>query len=323
MWLFLFVTVSPVDVAKNIAVKDSVNVSKSDLLSGSVSVETYEGFTVDDYEPDSYIFWARDYVDSFTISGVEGYAPSLNSVVYVVDGQVSYSPYLNVVDFVDFTGEGFVEDCEYSHGNDMAHIIGNSFTGYAPNVRIVNVKIFPCDTDEFKLSGFFVDAAEWLLETMNPKHVNVVNLSLSFYGPGQNVNYSKVKELSKIGKTYISVSAGNYSRNICAPFIEAGLVGLPNVFIVGGLKLYVDGVVGNHSDFGFGECVNVWLPSNMVVIENKNLYVEKHEKISSPFIKYSAGTSPAAAIMSGLLVLAEDGAPIIDRDNVSVFISEE
>lgn len=252
------------------------------------------------FKPQTRAPWYREYVKTEYHPDGDVLVAS-NSVVYLLDGQVfvdDSADGLNVVERVDFTGEGFVVNCAHQHGNNMAHTIGGRKVGVAPNVPIVGVKIFPCSETGKYGSQSLLNGLEWVLANHDAGLNNIVNMSLVLETQSEPVS-DAVDRLVAAGVKVV-VAAGNEPVDACTVAVGAHN---SKVTVVSGLVHDVETgeVVRSHTN-GFGECVDVWMPANNV--HTYDGYRFNGETVWD--IRLASGTSVSAAMFSGVLALQTD-----------------
>jgi len=267
----------------------------------SSSAATYRGGAdmAVSFIPDSTATWYVQYLKKELT--YEDITPEKSTIVYVVDAQIDKSPTvldrLNIEASYDFTGEGFIDKCGNNHGLIVSSIIGNYSFGIAKGVRIVGLKVFPCDSEEKPIANI-IEALQWVAENANLSHYNIVNLSLSSTASPENEELNHV--LNDLVSKNISIvsAAGNIPVDACERAVGANI---NNVTVVGGLIIDRDNnTVEVNPEYSYGECIDMWAPSDGIYG-----YKYKEDYTGLEFVRLS-GTSLAAALYSGVLATKDN-----------------
>jgi hypothetical protein len=254
-------------------------------------------------------------VDHFPAVNIDGTDKRIDADVAVIDSGIQTDhPDLNVVQAVDFTGEGSYGS--NNHGTECAGIIGaldNNYgvVGVAPGVRLWSVRMIRENGTFFTsdaISAFDYVAA-------HADQIAVVNCSFNtFYGfHNLRVNYEQpITTLVNLGVVVVA-SAGNDGGDIAGPdgvLLEDGTfsdnslpAGLPEVMAVSAMDPIADQLAG-YSNFswtryspGFvnspGAAIDVAAPGNNVPTT----------LVGSAYTLTFTGTSAAAPHATGLVAL--------------------
>lgn len=279
-------------VVKNIDIKEEEASSSTSTYRGDADIAV-------SFTPDSTATWYVQYLKKELT--YEDITPGKSTVVYVVDAQIDQSPTvldrLNVEASYDFTGEGFIDKCGNNHGLIVSSIIGNYGFGIAKGVRIVGLKVFPCDNEEKPITNI-IEALQWVAENANLSHYNIVNLSLSSTASPENEELNHV--LNDLVSKNISIvsAAGNIPVDACERAIGANI---DKITVVGGLTIDKENnIVEANPEYSYGECIDIWAPSDGIYG-----YKYKEDHTGLEFAKLS-GTSLAAALYSGVLATKDN-----------------
>ncbi|MDB2562501.1 S8 family serine peptidase [Sulfurimonas sp.] len=111
-----------------------------------------------------------------------------NSTVVVIDsGIIAEHSFFDgrVVEELDFTGNDNPDDKigvgDVGHGTHVASIIGSSdetYTGVAPGVDIISLKVFPNTGETSSNANAISDALEWVAANADKYNITAVNMSL-------------------------------------------------------------------------------------------------------------------------------------------------
>lgn len=195
---------------------------------------------------------------------------NLNSVrVFVVDSGVATHPDLNLLERVNFVGDGIEGDCN-GHGTHVAGTVGardnaTSVVGVAPGVGLSALKVLDCSGMGFASS--LINAFDYATSSAlaNPSIRYVANASLGF--PTGTVISSldaAVQGAVKAG-IFVTVAAGNSGDNTCSTSLvrlSSGSSTAPTgVMAVGA----VDSAGREASFSSFGGCLATWAPGVSVL----------------------------------------------------------
>jgi subtilisin family serine protease len=209
--------------------------------------------------------WGIDRVNadtSSTIAGNESGAVS-NVRSYIIDTGIDKThPDLNVVNHVNFTGDGKNQDCG-GHGTHVSGTLAakdnaRDVVGVAPGAPLVGVKVLGCNGSGSESA--IINGIEWV--TKNANKPAVANVSIS--GPASTSLDAAVRNSAASGILY-SVAAGNNGQLACnySP-ARAGRTKTPD-----GTWKKNNGIVttaatkdnnGETWDSNYGSCVDLWAP---------------------------------------------------------------
>lgn len=185
--------------------------------------------------------------------------PGVN--LYVIDTGIAPHPALNVVEFLNFSGDGRSTDC-HGHGTHVAGILAaratDSVAGAAPGAPLTALKVMTCDG-----SGYVsrvIQAIDWI--TANARRPAVANLSLG--GPASQALDEAVRRSAAGGVVY-SIAAMNSGRNACniSP-ARAGTA--PGVITVGATDWWDEEAWFSN----YGACVDIWAPGVWILSTSKD-----------------------------------------------------
>lgn len=223
----------------------------------------------------------------------KGGAPhvSNNVTVFIVDAEIpeNYNQ-LNIVESIDFTGEGFLgEECGNSHGVMVANIIGGETVGVNPGVPVVGIKVLPCEPDTKTLGNPLRTGLKWVEE--NSIKGDIVNISLTDLIEGSPRVEDIISELVEKGVIVVSAAGNTTSDEACQRVYGATVHGTK---VVSGIKQgsIIDKHVKIVEEFVNSACVNEYMPAINVLTLNM---FEEPVKVD--------GTSFAAAFKTGLISL--------------------
>lgn len=223
-----------------------------------------------------------------TANGAEGNIET--STVYIVDTEIPINyDGLNIIETIDFTGEGLIgKSCENEHGVMLANVIGHETIGVNPNVKIVNLKILTCDMETPADPNAMFNAVEWLNFHAEPG--DIINLSLSSSEDVSSFAGYAFQNLINSGVEIVSAAGNHPTKNPCINSFGAK----QGAHIIGGIQ--PAGIFRSDymivEEFSTGDCVTEYLPA--VNIHTFNMDGEKTS---------ADGTSLAAALKTGLLSL--------------------
>lgn len=206
---------------------------------------------------------AGDGLDNAKLNGVR---------VFVVDTGVSTGPDLNVVEQVNYVGDGFDQDCN-GHGTHVAGTIGardndQAVVGVAPGVAISSLKVLDCAGSGYSSSIIkaFDYAASQALAQPGIKFVANASIGLP---TGAVVSALDTAILNAVGAgVLVSVAAGNSADNTCSTSMTrlSSSVDATGVMAVGA----VDSAGREASFSSFGSCVATWAPGVSVLSTYKD-----------------------------------------------------
>lgn len=196
---------------------------------------------------------------------------ALGSVrVLVLDTGISAHPDLNVVERLNYVGDGIDYDCN-GHGTHVAGTIGAKddsgfVVGMAPGVGLTAVKVLDCNGSGYAsnlIKAFDYAAAA---AAANPGIQYVANASVGF--PAGTVIASLDTSLKNAVSSgvLIAVAAGNSADNTCG----STMVGLSSgVQGTGVMAVAAADSSGNEASFSsYGSCVALWAPGVSVLSDS-------------------------------------------------------
>ncbi|MDQ3862760.1 MAG: S8 family peptidase [Actinomycetota bacterium] len=209
--------------------------------------------------------WGVDYVqaDLSSTKAGNGSGAVSNVHAYVIDTGIDATHTdLNVVDHVNFTGDGNNYDCN-GHGTHVAGTLAakdnaTDVVGVAPGAPLIGVKVLGCDATGS--ASTIIKGIDWV--TANAKQPAVANVSLS--GPADQSVDDAVRNSAASDILY-SVAAGNNNQPACnySP-ARAG-----RTKTIDGTWKKNNGIVttaatndknGEWPSSNFGACVDLWAP---------------------------------------------------------------
>jgi subtilisin family serine protease len=229
-------------------------------------------------------------VSSTTAGDGQGEIANVNA--YIIDtgntgkkdpntGEDQPHPDLNVVNHVNFTGDGKNHDCN-GHGTHVAGTVAaedntGDVVGVSPGAPLTGVKVLGCDG-----SGWVSDVADgidWV--TANAEKPAIANLSLSTPANKESRALDDaVRRSASSGGIFYSVAAGNYGRNACD--YSPARAGLAKTDTNGDGKINrkdSNGIVttaatdfsneeasfGKFDSSNYGPCVDLWAPGKRIL----------------------------------------------------------
>jgi aqualysin 1 len=222
--------------------------------------------------------WGIDRVEadlSSTKAGDGGLDPTKNSVsnvnAYIIDTGIYKHTDLNVVDHVNFRGDGKNYDCN-GHGTHVAGTVAakdntQDVVGVAPDVPLTGVKVLGC-SGSGSWSGV-IKGVDWV--TNNAKEPAIANMSLG--GGASNAVDDAVRNSANSGIFY-SIAAGNDGKNACN-YSPARAGRTKNA---DGTWNKDNGVMtvaatnksdGETSWSNYGPCVDIWAPGYSILSTKK------------------------------------------------------
>jgi subtilisin family serine protease len=199
--------------------------------------------------------WGIDAIDADIASGRagDGSGDVGGVTAYVIDTGIDVAHTdLNVVDHVNFAGDGINADCN-GHGTHVAGTIAardnrSDVVGAAPGVRLVGVKVLGCNGSGS--ASAVAKGVDWV--TRYAARPAVANVSLG--GPATNTLDRSVDRSASQGIFY-SVAAGNNGLDACnvSPARMGTRDGIMTVAAID--SAFLEPVWSN-----FGTCVDVWAP---------------------------------------------------------------
>ena len=221
----------------------------------------------------------------------ENINPENVSTVYVIDAEIPTDfPGLNIIDSIDFTGEGLIgKECGNSHGVSVASIIGHETIGVNPYVNIVGLKVFPCDREWQTPFSPLWRALKWVEQ--NGEEGHVVNLSLAPINERSTVTEKLIENINNKGIIVVSAAGNTHEKDSCEHSFGATVQG---THIVGGVQPagFLHRGTQPVESFTRGECVTDYMPAVKVLTVD----------MSGETVELD-GTSYAAALKTGTLTV--------------------
>jgi len=206
--------------------------------------------------------WGIDRVDadvSSTKAG-DGRGAVSNVSAYIIDTGIYEHRDLNLVNHVDFTGDGKNYDCE-GHGTHVAGTAAakddrRNVVGAAPGAPLTGVKVLGCDGTG--RASDVIKGIDWV--TKNAVKPAVANISIS--GPASRALDDAVKNSAASGIFY-SIAAGNQGADACDHSPARAGAGTDNgIMTVGETTRRSD---QEASSSNYGSCVDVWAPGENIL----------------------------------------------------------
>ena len=226
--------------------------------------EVRAGSRVAYVEPDQRVYataqrlpWGINRVDADLSSTKAGnHAGRISNVnVYIIDSGIYRHTDLNVVEHVNFSGDGKNRDC-YGHGTHVAGIAAakdndRAVVGVAPGAPLTGVKVLDCDGVGSHSS--VLKGVDWV--TANANKPAVANMSLA--GPASRTLDDAVRKSARSGVFY-SLAAGDNSALGACKFSPARAGAGTNNGIATVAATNKRNVEPSWSDYG--RCVDIWAP---------------------------------------------------------------
>jgi subtilisin family serine protease len=188
----------------------------------------------------------------------KGRIPGLRA--YIIDSGVDASHAdLNVVDHVNFRGDGKNRDCS-GHGTRVAGVVAakdnaRGVVGVAPGARVIGVKVLGCDDTGYR--SMVIKGIDWV--TAHAAKPAIANMS--FAGPASLALDDAVRRSRNSGVFY-SVAAGNVGRNACNYSPARAGAGTNNGIVT-------TAAINNRGSeppwSNFGRCVDIWAPGTRIL----------------------------------------------------------
>ena len=205
--------------------------------------------------------WGIDRVDadiSSTKAGNgRGHVSNLNA--YIIDTGIYAHRDLNVVNHVNFTGDGKNYDCD-GHGTHVAGTVAakddaSAVVGTAPGAPLTGVKVLGCDGSG--LTSRAIEGIDWV--TANALRPAVANVSLS--GPTSRALDDAVRNSAAKGIFY-SIAAGNKGADACNYSPARAGAGTNN-----GITTVAATTEANAAKISsnYGTCVDIWAPGASIL----------------------------------------------------------
>ena len=205
-----------------------------------------------------------------------------NVNAYLIDTGIYAHRDLNVVNHVNFTGDGRNYDC-YGHGTHVAGTVAakddaSAVVGAAPGAPLTGVKVLGCDGAG--LTSRTLEGIDWV--TANAVGPAVANMSLS--GPTRRTLDDAVRNSAASGIHY-SIAAGNKGADACNYSPASAGAGTNNGITTVAATTKADAASASSN---YGSCVDIWAPGENII----------STKLGGGITTMS-GTSTAAAHVGG------------------------
>jgi len=198
--------------------------------------------------------------DSSSTKAGDGRGAVSNVNAYIIDTGIYAHRDLNLVNQVDFTGDGKNYDCE-GHGTHVAGTTAakddrRNVVGAAPGALLTGVKVLGCDGTG--RASDVIKGIDWV--TKNAVKPAVANISIS--GPASRALDDAVKNSAASGIFY-SIAAGNQGADACDHSPARAGAGTDNgIMTVGETTRRSD---QEASSSNYGSCVDVWAPGENIL----------------------------------------------------------
>jgi subtilisin family serine protease len=205
--------------------------------------------------------WGIDRVDADISSTKAGNGRGLVSNVnaYVIDTGIHAHRDLNVVNHVNFAGDGRNYDCD-GHGTHVAGTVAakddaRDVVGAAPGAPLTGVKVLGCDGAG--LTSRAIEGIDWV--TANAVRPAVANMSLS--GPTSRALDDAVRNSAASGIHY-SIAAGNKGADACNYSPASAGAGTNNGITTVAATTKADAASASSN---YGSCVDIWAPGENII----------------------------------------------------------
>jgi aqualysin 1 len=230
-------------------------------------------------EPDKMMYalaqtlpWGINRVDADTSSTRAGNGSGSVSNVnaYIIDSGIYRHTDLNVVNHVNFTGDGKNTDCDRDggHGTHVAGTVAakdntSAVVGVAPRAPLTGVKVLDCPEGETPRGAlsWILKGVDWV--TANANKPAIANMSLGG-GASQTLD-DAVRESAGSGVFY-SIAAGNDSANACNYSPARAGAGTNNGIATVAATNKSDGATSTSN---YGACVDIWAPGAQILSTSK------------------------------------------------------
>ena len=200
--------------------------------------------------------WGINRVDADTSSTSAGNGSGSVSNVnaYIIDSGIYRHTDLNVVEHVNFTGDGQNTDC-FGHGTHVAGTVAakdnaSAVVGVAPGAPLTGVKVLGCDGSG--MTSEILKGIDWV--TANAAKPAIANMSLA--GPTSQTLDDAVRQSAGSGVFY-SLAAGNNGARACNYSPARAGAGTNNGIMTTAATTKSD---GEPSYSNYGSCVDIWAP---------------------------------------------------------------
>jgi subtilisin family serine protease len=197
--------------------------------------------------------------DSSSTKAGDGRGAVSNVNAYIIDTGIYAHRDLNLVNQVDFTGDGKNYDCE-GHGTHVAGTAAakddrRNVVGAAPGAPLTGVKVLGCDGTG--RASDVIKGIDWV--TKNAVKPAVANMSLS--GPASRALDDAVKNSAASGIFY-SIAAGNQGADACDHSPARAGAGTDNGIMTVGETTKTDAGLASSN---YGSCVDIWAPGENIL----------------------------------------------------------
>lgn len=202
--------------------------------------------------------------------GLDNSAPLGSVRVFVLDTGISAHPDLNVVERLNYVGDGIDYDCN-GHGTHVAGTIGAKddagfVVGVAPGVSLTAAKVLDCNGSGY--ASNLIKAFDYVAATSaaNPGVKYVANASVGFPAGTVIASLDTALKNAVSAGVFIAVAAGNSADNTCG----STMVGLSSGTTgTGVMAVSAADSAGNEASFSsYGSCVAVWAPGVSVLSDS-------------------------------------------------------
>jgi len=233
--------------------------------------------------------------------GISNQTSALANVrAVVIDTGIATHVDLNVVDYVNYVGDGIDGDCQ-GHGTHVAGTIGakddaTDVVGVAPGVPLLAIKVLDCNGSGS--SSNLIKAFDYTANQAKtyPNLKYVANASLGFpTGTVISTVDTSIKNSVAAG-VFVAVAAGNSADNTC----QTVMVNLSSGTAATGVMAVsaVDSAYNEASFSSYGSCIAAWAPGVSILSTAK----------SGGTVTYS-GTSMATPHVAGAATLVRAVSP--------------
>ncbi len=205
--------------------------------------------------------WGIDRVEadvSSTLAG-NGSGTVSNVNTYVIDTGIGEHRDLNLVEHVNFRGDGKNYDCN-GHGTHVAGTLAakdniRAVVGVAPGAPLTGVKVLGCGG--YGSNSSVIKGVDWV--TANASKPAIANMSLG--GSASQATDDAVKNSAASGIFY-SIAAGNYGADACNYSPARAGAGVDNGIAT---VAATDSSDTELSWSNYGSCVDIWAPGASII----------------------------------------------------------